>query len=302
MGNLGQRRQDIGFEFGPVHDEVAGHLELALGAPVIAVLKLGQAAEVGENGQVGEPDSSPLREPVHRVPSFQVDGELASVEPAFRCVGVEFESGFQGIQCALRVPLDVAQGGEDVEGFRLHGVGLNQEINQGGGFGPEFLLDFGELDIGPRDVGLFLHRHLVRGKGDSHVTAGIVRVPLSGQDVGPFEVEPAVFRPGQGLLKSSFGLLLPSKARQDAGALEGGLHHIRKIRFQSDEGLQARLDVAGGHVEPVAVEVPFGVRAPFPFEDVHHLQRSGQVALRGAEVEQSACGEVIFRLVLQNPL
>ena len=53
MGNLGQRRQDVGFEFGPVHDEVAGHLELALGAPVIAILELGQASEVGENGQVG---------------------------------------------------------------------------------------------------------------------------------------------------------------------------------------------------------------------------------------------------------
>jgi len=227
---------------------------------------------------------------------------LAGVEPAFRRIGVEFESGFQGIQGALRIPFDVAQGGEDVERFRLHGVGLDQEINQGGGFGPEVLLDFGELDIGPCDVGLFLHRHLVRGKGNPHVTSGAVRVPLSGQDVGPFKVQPAVFRTGQGLLKSGFGLLLTAQARQNAGALEGGLHHIWEIRFQLDEGLQTRLDIAGRHMEPVSVKVPFGVRAPFPFEHVHHVQRSGQVALCGAEVEQSACGEVVFRLVLQEPL
>ena len=47
--------------------------------------------------------------------------------------------------------------------------------------------------------------------------------------------------------------------------------------------------------------MPFGVWTPFPFEDVHHLQCPGQVALCGAEVEQPARGEIVFRLVFQNP-
>ena len=65
------------------------------------------------------------------------------------------------------------------------------------------------------------------------MAAGLIGVPLEGQDSGPFKMNSAIVGPVQGFGQDSFCLFIATQGLQHASALKGSAHILWEVLLEA---------------------------------------------------------------------